>query len=46
MIMKSKGKERNKIYNIYDKRKAECFQFSIQQKEVTQCTCCILNLHS
>lgn len=26
MTMKSKGKERNKIYNIYDKRKAECFQ--------------------
>ena len=25
MIMKSKGKERNKM-NIYDKRKAKCFQ--------------------
>ena len=32
MIMKSKGKERNKM-NIYDKRKAECFGFSIQQKD-------------
>lgn len=26
MIMKSKDKERKKIYNIYDKRKAECLQ--------------------
>lgn len=34
MIMKSKGKERNKM-NIYDKRKAECFQCTAKGGDTT-----------
>ena len=34
MIMKSKDKERNKIYNIYDKRKAECFQHTAKGGDI------------
>ena len=46
MIMKSKDKERKKIYNKLFTIRGKLNAFSIQQKEATQCTCCILNLHS